>query len=61
MNALTSYLRHVIVTGLLFTVEKLHLPIEGAPAAADIIALALVGTISWAFVKYIVPKIKLPL
>jgi hypothetical protein len=61
MNALTSYLRHAIVTVLLFTVEKLHLPIEGAPAAADIIALTLVGTISWAFVKYIAPKIKLPL
>jgi hypothetical protein len=58
MNALTSYLRHVIVTGLLFTVEKFKLPLEGAGDAADVIALALIGTLSWAFVKYIAPKIK---
>lgn len=58
MNALTSWLRHVIVTGILLAVEKLQLPIEGADAAADVIALFIVGTLSWWFVKYVGPKIK---
>lgn len=60
MNALASYLRHLIVTGILILVEKLKLPIEGANAAADVIALAVVGTLSWWFVKYLAPKIKIP-
>ena len=60
MNALASYLRHLIVTGLLIAIEKLKLPIEGANAAADVIALAIVGTLSWWFVKYIAPKLKIP-
>lgn len=60
MNALASYLRHLIVTGILLLVEKLKLPIEGANAAADVIALAVVGTLSWWFVKYLAPKIKVP-
>jgi len=46
MNALASYLRHIIVTGILIAVDKIGLPIEGASAAADIIALAVVGTVS---------------
>lgn len=58
MNALASYLRHLIVTGLLVAVEKLKLPIEGADAAADVIALFLVGTLSWWFVKYVAPKLR---
>lgn len=60
MNAFASYLRHLIVTGLLIAIEKLKLPIEGANAAADVIALAIVGTLSWWFVKYIAPKLKIP-
>jgi hypothetical protein len=60
MNAFASYLRHLIVTAILLAVEKLKLPIEGADAAADAIALAVVGTLSWWFVKYLVPKIKVP-
>jgi hypothetical protein len=58
MNALASYLRHLIVTGILFAVEKLGLPVEGADAAADVIALAVVGTLSWWVVKYVAPKVK---
>ena len=57
MNALASYLRHLIVTGILIAVEKLKLPIEGADQAADVIALVVVGTLSWAVVKY-APKLK---
>jgi hypothetical protein len=57
MNALASYLRHIIVTGILIAVEKLKLPIEGADQAADVIALVVVGTLSWAVVKY-APKLK---
>ena len=60
MNALASYLRHLIVTALLLAVEKLKLPIEGADKAADVIALAIIGTLSWWFVKYIAPKLKVP-
>jgi hypothetical protein len=60
MNALASYLRHLIVTGILLAVEKFKLPIDGAEGAADVIALAVVGTVSWWFVKYVAPKIKGP-
>jgi hypothetical protein len=60
MNAFASYLRHLIVTVILLAVEKLKLPIEGADKAADVIALAVVGTLSWWFVKYVAPKIKVP-
>ena len=60
MNAITSYLRHLIVTAVLLAVEKLKLPIEGADAAADVIALTVVGTLSWWFVKYVAPRIKVP-
>ena len=57
MNALASYLRHIIVAGILIAVEKLKLPIEGADQAADVIVLVVVGTLSWAVVKY-APKLK---
>jgi len=52
MNALYSYLRHLFVTGILLAVEKLKLPVEGAEDAANVIALALLGTLSWLFAKY---------
>jgi hypothetical protein len=58
MNALSSYLRHIIVTGILFTVEKIGLPVEGAGEAAEVVALAVVGTLSWWAVKYVLPKLK---
>jgi hypothetical protein len=60
MNAFASYLRHLIVTAILLAVEKLQLPIEGADKAADAVALLVVGTLSWWFVKYIAPKLKVP-
>ena len=60
MNALASYLRHLIVAGILLAIEKLKLPIEGAEDAANVIALAVIGTLSWAFVKYVAPRLKIP-
>eukprot|EP00112_Aurelia_sp_Birch-Aquarium-sp1_P003890 Seg14393.2 transcript_id=Seg14393.2/GoldUCD/mRNA.D3Y31 product="hypothetical protein" pseudo=true protein_id=Seg14393.2/GoldUCD/D3Y31 len=51
-NPLLSYIRHLIVTGVLIVVEKLKLPVEGAESAANIIALSLIGTLSWLVVKY---------
>ena len=61
MNALASYFRHLIVTGILIVVEKLKLPVEGADDAANVIALAVVGTVSWWFVKFVGPKLKAPM
>jgi len=52
MNPLTSYLRHLIVTGLLLILAKAKLPEAGAAEAADYLALAAIGTITWAVVKY---------
>ena len=58
MNALLSYIRHVIVAVILLIVEKSSLPLEGAEDAANLIALVVTGTISWLAVKYIAPLIK---
>ena len=58
MNALASYLRHLIVTGLVMAVEKLGLPTEGLAEGADVVALAVVGTLSWLAVKYVAPYLK---
>lgn len=52
MTAITSYLRHLIVTGLLIVIERARLPIEGSEDAANAIALLVIGTATWAFVKY---------
>lgn len=52
MNAITSYLRHVIVVGVLFLVAKYKLPLEGASEMADALALAGIGTVTWLVVKY---------
>lgn len=46
------------MTGILFTVEKIGLPVEGAGEAAEVVALAVVGTLSWWAVKYVLPKLK---
>ena len=51
MNALQSYLRHLIVTGIVILVEKTKLPLEGAAEAADMIALLAVGTATWLVTK----------
>ena len=58
MNALLSYIRHLIVTGLVMAVEKLGLPTQGLAEGADVIALAVVGTLSWLVVKYVAPYLK---
>jgi hypothetical protein len=52
MNALQSYLRHLIVTGLVLAVEKTKFPLEGAAEAADVIALAVLGSLTWLVAKY---------
>jgi hypothetical protein len=52
MTAITSYLRHLIVTGLLIVIERAKLPIEGSEDAANAIALLVIGTLTWALVKY---------
>jgi hypothetical protein len=52
MSPLASYLRHLIVTGLLLLVAKYKLPEAGAAQAADYLALAALGTITWLAVKY---------
>lgn len=55
MNAITSYLRHLIVTGITLLIAKFKLPIEGADKFADAIALFVIATITWAIVKYAPP------
>jgi hypothetical protein len=55
MNALSSYIRHLFVTGILLAVEKFKLPIEGAEDAANALSLILIGTLSWLFAKYAAP------
>jgi len=52
MNPLLSYLRHVIVIGVFYLVEKYKLPVEGASEAINWIALTLVTTIAWLVTKY---------
>lgn len=56
MPAITSYLRHLIVTAVLIAVEKINLPVEGSEDAANAISLLAVGSLTWALVKY-APKI----
>jgi hypothetical protein len=58
MNPLQSYIRHIIVTAVIITAEKFKLPIDGAEEAVNVIALSLVGTASWLFVKYVAPFLK---
>lgn len=52
MTAITSYIRHIIVTSLLLLIEKFKLPVEGSEDAAHAIALIAIGTLTWALVKY---------
>ena len=58
MNPLFSYLRYLIVTSLVLLAEKLALPAEGLAEAADFVALVVVGSASWFFVKYVAPRFK---
>jgi len=52
MPAITSYLRHLIVTAVLIAVEKVNLPVEGSEDAANALSLVVVGTVTWAIVKF---------
>ena len=52
MTAITSYLRHLIVTAVLLLIEEFKLPVEGSEDAAHAIALLVIGTLTWALVKY---------
>ena len=52
MTALSSYLRHLIVTAVLIAVEKVNLPVEGSEDAANAISLLVLGTGTWAIVKF---------
>ena len=60
MNALISYLRHAIVTWLLVILEKYQFPVEGLEDAVNLVVLTALGTLSWAFVKYVAPYLKEP-
>lgn len=53
MNPITSYLRHIIVTGILLVAEKYQLPVEGMEDAAHALGLLVVGSLTWATVKFI--------
>ena len=52
MTAISSYLRHLVVTAVLLFIERAKLPVEGAEDAAHAIALLAIGTATWAIVKY---------
>jgi hypothetical protein len=52
-TAITSYVRHIIVVGVLFLLEKYRFPMEGATEFADGLALAALGTVTWLVVKYL--------
>jgi len=52
MTAISSYIRHLVVTAFLLIVERFELPVEGAEDAAHAIALLAIGTATWAIVKY---------
>ena len=53
MNPIASYLRHIIVTGILLVAEKYQMPVEGMEDAAHAIGLLVVGSLTWASVKFI--------
>ena len=59
MNPIASYIRHILVTGILLVAEKYRLPVEGMEDAAHAIGLLVVGTLTWATVKYIPSLTKL--
>ena len=52
MQALTSYIRHVIVVGVLYLLAKYKLPVEGADEFANAVALVAIGSGTWLLVKY---------
>ena len=55
MNAIQSYIRHLIVTGLVLLIAKYKLPVEGSAEAANALALGAIGTVTWLVIKYAPP------
>ncbi|MEI8342528.1 MAG: hypothetical protein WCH43_13470 [Verrucomicrobiota bacterium] len=52
LNPIASYLRHLIVVGVVLLLAKLKFPMDGASAFADAFSLSLLGSVTWAIVKY---------
>jgi hypothetical protein len=52
MKALTSYLRHWIVAGILLWASKYGMSGTGADEMAQGVAMIILGTGTWALVKY---------
>ncbi len=52
MNPISSYLRHLIVSVIVMLLAKYKFPLDGAAPFADAFALSILGTITWAAVKY---------
>lgn len=52
MNAISSYVRHVIVTFIVLLATKWQLPEAGLSDFAEGVALLAIGTITWLLVKY---------
>jgi hypothetical protein len=55
---IASYLRHLIVTGIVFLAAKWQLPEAGLNDFAQGVALIVLGTGTWALVKYAPPGLK---
>ena len=53
-----SYIRHVIVVAIVALAAKLGLPEEGISDFAQGLALMLIGTATWAIVKYAPPGLR---
>ncbi len=51
-NPIASYLRHLIVVGIVLLLAKFKFPLDGADTFADAASLSLLGSSTWALVKY---------
>ena len=51
-NPIASYLRHLIVVVIMLAIAKFKFPLDGASDFADSLALTLIGSATWALVKY---------
>jgi len=58
MNALLSYIRHLVTAGLFYILEKTDLPMQGANEAIEFVATALITTLVWAVMKFGGPYLK---
>lgn len=55
---IASYLRHLIVTGIVYLAAKWQLPEAGLNEFAQGLALIVIGSGTWAVVKYAPPGLK---